>query len=191
MLTPDRLLAAEGRRITPRISINVPLTVRTWIGADSGGYAIGFALLAHPPAHWLDAAPADVNHRMRALAFAAGLRPPDQPVADLGTCLTVRGGCVRLRFERLHQGLTLPAHEHWKRLLLTRPEVALVVGLAPLAADATAEEANRYLEHGVRNGYLMLGRVHAEHPMRPSPRHHSVDLMETAARTIDEGKSHD
>nr|WSZ97290.1 hypothetical protein OH820_17940 [Streptomyces sp. NBC_00857] len=161
MLTPARpsgLWVPEA----PKISLKTPLTTRTWIGADPSGHAIGFALLAHPPARWRDATPADIHRRMRALACAAGLRTPDQPLADLGTCLTVRDGSVHLRLSRIHQGLALPAHAHWKELLLTRPEVALVIGLAPLDVHAAAEEADRYLDHCLHNGDLMLGRVHAE-----------------------------
>ncbi|MFF4573127.1 hypothetical protein [Streptomyces sp. NPDC001410] len=99
---------------------------------------------------------------MRALAFASGLRTPEQPLADLGTCLTVRHGAVHLRLVRISKGLSLPAHEHWKRLLRTRPEVALVIGLAPLDVQAAAEEADRYIDRCLHNGDLMVGRVHAE-----------------------------
>lgn len=93
-------------------------------------------------------------------------------------------------FDRIRQCLAPPAHENWKRLLLTRPEIALIIGLAPLDVSVTAEEASRYLDNGLTNGYLMLGCVHAEHPMRPPPRRALGTGTETAApsQSSDEGK---
>ncbi|MER8068366.1 hypothetical protein ABTZ59_08725 [Streptomyces sp. NPDC094034] len=99
---------------------------------------------------------------MRALAFAAGLRTPDRPLADLGTCLTAWEGAVRLRLVRINKWLSLPTHECWRRLLLTRLEAALVIGLVPLDVQAAAEEADRYLDRCLHHGDLMVGRVHAE-----------------------------
>jgi len=145
-----------------RADIKAPLTIRTWIGADPRGQEIGFVLLAHPPVPSQDAAPADIHRRMRALAFAAGLRTPDQPLADLGTCLTARDGSVRLQLVRINKWLSLPTHEHWRRLLLVRAEAALVIGLIPLDVHAAAEEADRYLDRCLHTGDLMVGRVHAE-----------------------------
>ncbi|WP_210591122.1 hypothetical protein [Streptomyces sp. GESEQ-35] len=146
----------------PKNSVTAPLTVRTWIGADPGGHSIAFALLAHLPARWRDATPADIRRRMMAFALAAGLRTPDQSLADLGTCLAVRDDSAHLRLLRIGQCLTLPTHEHWRRLLLTRPEVALVVGLAPLDVHAAEDEGDRYIDRCLHQGDLMVGRVHAE-----------------------------
>ncbi|QOV38131.1 hypothetical protein IM697_06980 [Streptomyces ferrugineus] len=161
MLTPSRpsgLWVPEASRA----DIKAPLTIRTWIGADPRGQGIGFVLLAHPPMTSHDAACADIHRRMRALAFAAGLRTPDQSVADLGTCLTAQDGAVCLRLVRINKWLSLPTHEHWRRLLLMRPEAALVIGLAPLDVHAAGEEADRYLDGCLHDGELMVGRVHAE-----------------------------
>ncbi|MET7713319.1 hypothetical protein [Streptomyces sp. NPDC005407] len=164
------------------------LTVRTWIGADPGGYAIGFVLMAHPPAHW----PADtlvgVDRKMRGFASALGLRPPDQPVMDLGSCLTVHAGAVRLCPRGVRQEIALPAHARWMRLLLTRPEVAVVVGLAPLELHATAEEVERYLDDGLHTGRLLLGRAHVADSRRPPQRLFSIEGMEAVPHPTDEGK---
>ncbi|NUR01823.1 MAG: hypothetical protein HOY79_36420 [Streptomyces sp.] len=99
---------------------------------------------------------------MRAFALAAGLRAPDQPLADLGACLMVRDESAHLRLPRIGQGLALPTHEHWRQLLRTRPEVALVIGLAPLDVHAAEDEGDRYLDRCLHHGDLMVGRVHAE-----------------------------
>jgi hypothetical protein len=164
------------------------LTVRTWIGADPGGYAIGFVLMAHPPARWPTHTLADIEHKMRGFASALGLRPPDQPVTDLGTCLTVHAGTVRLRPRGVRQEITLPAHAHWMRLLLTRPEVAVVVGLAPLELHATTEEVERYLDDGLRAGRLLLGRAHVAESRRPPQRPFPIEDMEAPSHPTDERK---
>ncbi|MEU5437687.1 hypothetical protein AB0G73_30525 [Streptomyces sp. NPDC020719] len=145
------------------------LIARTWIGADPGGSPIGFVLLAHPPARWPTDTFADVERKMWGFAAALGLRPPDQPVAELGACVTVTTGPVILSLARIRRKITLPAHARWQRLLLTRPEAAVVVGLVPLGLDATAEQVDRYLDDALRTGRLLLGRAGVADSRRPPP----------------------
>lgn len=145
------------------------LSAFTWIGRDPADAPVGMVLVAHAPVRGAEGTGRNVEQRMRAFAAGLGMGNSDEAVPDLGPCLSVHpGSLVVLRPQEARYGLRLPAHPRWVRSLLSRPDVAVLVGLDLLARTSSMSDVDGYLDRGLEAGRLFFGTASVErHPHRP------------------------
>lgn len=138
------------------------LSAFTWVGLDPVESQVGMVLVAHAPVRSAEGTGRTFDQRMRAFASALGMGSSDEPLPNLGACLSVGPGPrVVLRPEGARYGLQLPVHPRWVRLLLERPNVAVVVGLDPIARTSAMADINNYLDKGMDAGRLFFGTASA------------------------------
>ncbi|TKA13092.1 hypothetical protein [Actinacidiphila oryziradicis] len=145
------------------IGLLVSLSAFTWIGLDPANAPVGMVLVTPSPARGAEDADRTIEQRMRSYAAALGMSEPEEPMADLGSCLTLhpRSAHVLLHTNGARYGLQLPAHPRWVRLLLRRSDVAVIVGLDPLARIAAMADVDSYLALGLEGRRLLFGTAHA------------------------------
>ncbi|MGW3627528.1 ATP-binding protein [Streptomyces sp. NPDC000880] len=153
---------APARAATVPVSAGLfaSLGVWTWIGADAHGNPLGIVLLAHPPARRHGETDERIEQQMRALADAFGLVEASQPLTDIGARVTIHCGArILLHPDASHFGVQAPAHPRLVRILAERGELAVAVGLDPLATGAPPAEVDLYVDHGLPANRLLLGRA--------------------------------
>ncbi|MFE2427461.1 hypothetical protein ACFXJ5_12010 [Streptomyces sp. NPDC059373] len=138
------------------------LSAFTWVGLDPAEAAVGMVLVTHAPVRSAEGTGRSVEQGMRDFAVALGMGSPEEPIPDLGPCLSIHAGSqVVLRPEGSRYGLRLPAQPRWVRLLLQRMDVAVIVGLDPLARTSGMADIDGYLDHGLKAGRLFFGTARA------------------------------
>jgi hypothetical protein len=146
------------------VGLLASLSAFTWVGLDPAEAAVGIVLVTHAPVRSAEGTGRSVEQRMLAFAAALGMGSPDEPMPDLGPCLSIHPGSrVVLRPEGCRYGLRPPVHPRWVRLLLQRLDVAVVVGLDPLARTSSMADIHRYLDHRSKAGRLLFGTARTVH----------------------------
>ncbi|MDQ1024788.1 anti-sigma regulatory factor (Ser/Thr protein kinase) [Streptomyces umbrinus] len=145
------------------------LGVWSWISSDAHGDPLGIVLLAHPPVRRHGETGELIEQQMRILADAFGLVEADQPLTDIGPRVTLHPGArILLRPDASQFGVQVPAHPRLARLLTERGELAVAVGLDPLARGAPPANVDLYIDRGLPANRLLLGRAQAARPLTPS-----------------------
>ncbi|MFD8723943.1 ATP-binding protein [Streptomyces sp. NPDC059629] len=138
------------------------LGVWTWIGADGRGDPLGIVLLAHPPARRHGETSERIERQMRSLADAFGLVEAGQPLTGIGPRVTLHPGArILLHPDGSPFAVRVPAHPLLARLLAERGELAIAVGLDPLAVGAAPAEVDSYVDRGLPSNRLRIGCARA------------------------------
>lgn len=142
------------------------LGVWTWIGVDGQGDPLGIVLLAHPPGRRQGEGDERIEQQMRTLADAFHLVEAGQPLTDIGPRVTLHPGArILLHSDGCRFAVQVPAHPRLARLLTQRGELAIAVGLDPLAIGAAPAEVDLYVDRGLPANRLRLGRARAAAPL--------------------------
>ncbi|WP_063742122.1 ATP-binding protein [Streptomyces yerevanensis] len=173
-------VAARAATLPVSAGLFASLGVWTWIGADAHGDPLGIVLLVHPPARRHGETDERIEQQMRALSDAFGLVEAGKPLTDIGPRVTIHHGArILLRPEGSHFGVQVPAHPRLVRLLTERGELAVAVGLDPLAIGAPPAEVDLYVDRGLPANRLLLGRAQAAaslHAIRTVEPPHAPDV---------------
>ncbi|MFJ9710881.1 ATP-binding protein [Streptomyces sp. NPDC101234] len=158
-LTPAR---SEPSASAVSAGLFASLGVWTWIGADGRGDPLGIVLLAHPPARRRGETSERIEWEMRSLADAFGLVEAGRPLTDIGPRVTLHPGArILLHPDGSPFAVRVPAHPRLARLLAERGELAIAVGLDPLAVGAAPAEVDLYVHCGLPSNRLHIGCARA------------------------------
>ncbi|MEU6145681.1 ATP-binding protein [Streptomyces sp. NPDC047081] len=161
-----RLTRVHAEAVPVSAGLFASLGVWTWIGADAHGDPLGIVLLAHPSARRPGETAERIEQQMRALADAFGLVEAGKQLTDIGPRATIhRGARILLRPEDSPFGVQVPAHPRLARLLTERGELAVAIGLDPLAIGASLGEVDLYVDRGLAANRLLLGCAQAVAPL--------------------------
>lgn len=125
-----------------------PLRAWTWIDSTPDGL-VSFILIT----------PASSDTGLGAVARAAGLQPPDQPLPAPGIRLILHDEYAMVVLPRAETALRVPTDEGWADFVRRGGTVVVILGDDPLEADSGRVEVEQYLLRAALPGGILMAKT--------------------------------
>ncbi|MFE0762636.1 hypothetical protein [Streptomyces smyrnaeus] len=162
MLTPEPVTI----RAVPGPGFIAGCTVTTWLQPQSPAGPLALLLLGHAPARRPGETPESVETGLLGIVDALGLRPPADPLPDIGARLTLSGGMVALDIGHPAYSLRLPpTGRDWRAHLADGGAACLLIGLDPIPPGAGPDAIDAYVSRTTATDRARIGATR----LRTSP----------------------